>query len=150
MNSSSERKSAGPRATQGGSRALDPCPSLHTHSLSALRQVYGLCISLYCPCRKHVVSSGRACGGTNSGDGVLQASRAVTSKLTRFQSHLPGREPRLLTQPLSPWSFWQRGRHHLLAKQPSGPAQGHWQLHTLGIFAPASLGMCWLGASRLK
>lgn len=44
---------------------------------------------------------GRACRWTNSGDGaLLSAPEAVTSEFTRFQSHLLGREPRFLTQPL--------------------------------------------------
>lgn len=103
VTSSSERQRAGPAAAGQCPGLLPPASPLTPHSESARRQVRGALISLHCPCQKHAASSGQACGGTNSGDrAVLQAPRAVTSKLTRFQSHLPGGEPRLLTQPLNP------------------------------------------------
>lgn len=76
---------------------------------------------------------GPAPGGTESGDGaLLPAPGAVTSEFTRLQSHLPGREPRPLTQPLGLPGLWQCGRRQLPAGPPSGPAQGHPSAPRLG------------------
>lgn len=90
--------------------------------------------------------------GANSGDrALLPAPGAVTSKFTRFQSHLLGREPGFLTQPRGlprvpggAGGTTCRPRHHL------APLKDARQPHTLGVCAPASRGTCWPCAAGLK
>ena len=170
VDSSSERQSVGPRATQQGLPAPNPCLCTHAHTHTLLC----VCPLLWvwgCPLPPHSPQAGAwwpclrasspprargprgpSLGGTNSGNGaLLPASGAVTSEFTRFQSHLLGREPRFLTQPLGlPRAADGEGGTTCRPSRHLAPLKDTRQLHIWGVFAPASLGTCWPCALGLK
>lgn len=116
----------------------------------------GSCSAFVSPCTVPARSTRSPVAQLVEGVIIWRRSAPPGSQSCHIQTHevpkSPSRQGALASDsaPGAPWSCWQQGRHHLLAKQPSGPVQGHCQLHTLATFAPAPLGACWLWALGLK